>query len=46
MTDKEEQPYSRCTDCGEDIEEGEVYGEWDDLCESCFHQREREGRGS
>lgn len=36
--------YSRCTDCGEDLAEGEVYGEWDDLCQSCDLERgEQEG---
>lgn len=44
MEDKE--PYARCMDCGEDLEEGEVYGEWDDLCSCCDNQRDKEGRGS
>ena len=36
-----------CEDCGELLEhdKGEVYGEWDDLCECCFHERELTGRG-
>jgi hypothetical protein len=36
------EPYSRCTDCGCDLAEGEVYGEWDDLCQSCHMEREEE----
>lgn len=31
---------SKCTDCGAEIDEGEIYGEWDDLCHECFLERE------
>lgn len=41
-----DEPYAVCEDCGEELKEDEVYGEWDDLCQSCFNCREREGRGS
>lgn len=46
MSDEQEEVYARCMDCGDEIEEGEVYGEWDDLCKCCYNQRELEGRGT
>lgn len=32
--------YSKCTDCGEELAEDEVYGEWDDLCVTCYSDRD------
>ena len=37
------EPYARCEDCRTPLAEDEVYGEWDDLCENCFADREDEG---
>lgn len=44
MSDEErKEPYSRCSDCRTPLAEGEVFGEWDDLCENCCADREDEG---
>lgn len=36
------EPFSKCCDCGCDLEDGEVYGEWDDLCKECDNDRNDE----
>lgn len=30
----------KCTSCGDEIPEGEVYGEWDDVCQECYEESE------
>lgn len=30
--------YAKCTKCSEELTEEQVYGEWDDWCQECWHE--------
>lgn len=36
---EEKEPYAKCQDCGEYLEEDTIYGEFDDLCQQCCNER-------
>lgn len=45
-TESPQEAYAYCNDCGEELSEDTIFGEWDDLCESCCNERIQCGRSS